>query len=217
MSKNSKMIVLVFMLAFVCCSPRSQGNSIRWVTFEDIRLSLENQPAMNVGFDVDDTVLFSSPAYYYGQQKYSPGSEDYLSNPDFQIELNNGLDRFSIPKEIVRKLIAFHKERGDNIFFITGRVPTETETLSALLAKTFQLEEANPVIFCGSNPGENPKIAALEENDIQIYYGDSDADISAAQAIHIRAIRIIRADNSTHKPLPEIGKLGEEVLVDSHY
>lgn len=217
MLRKTTTIVFVIVLAFVCCSPTSQENGIRWVTFEDIQLGLKNRPAMHVGFDVDDTVLFSSPAYYYGQQKYSPGSKDYLSNPDFHQELNNGLDRFSIPKEIARKLIAFHKERGDNIFFITGRDPTETETLSALLAKTFQLEDANPVVFCGSKPGENPKIAALEENDIQIYYGDSDGDISAAQAIRIRAIRIIRADNSTHKPLPEIGKLGEEVLVDSHY
>jgi acid phosphatase (class B) len=211
------MIVFVFILSFIWCSPTQREDNIRWVTFEDITLSVLNKPAMNVGFDVDDTVLFSSPAYYYGQQKYSPGSKDYLSNPDFHEELNNGLDRFSIPKEIARKLITFHKERGDNIFFITGRDPTETETLSALLAKTFQLQEVNPVIFCGANPGENPKIAALEENNIQIYYGDSDGDISAAQAIRIRAIRIIRADNSTHKPLPELGKLGEEVLVDSHY
>jgi len=217
MPKYKRMIIFVFICAFVGCSPTSQEKSIPWVTFEDITLSLQNQPAMNVGFDVDDTVLFSSPVYYYGQQKYSPGSQAYLSNPDFHEELNNGLDRFSIPKEIARKLIAFHKRRGDNIFFITGRHPTETETLSALLAETFQLEEVNPVVFCGANPGKNPKIAALAENNIQIYYGDSDGDISAAQAIRIRAIRIIRADNSTHKPLPEIGKYGEEVLVDSNY
>lgn len=172
---------------------------------------------MNVGFDVDDTVLFSSPAYYYGQQKYSPGSEEFLSDPDFQDELNNGLDKFSIPKEIARKLIAFHKDRGDNIFFITGRNPTKTETLTELLEKTFNLENTNPVIFCGAIPGDNPKIAPLREHDIQIFYGDSDGDILAAQALGIRAIRILRAHNSTHKPLPEVGKLGEEVLLDSRY
>ncbi|NOR12362.1 MAG: acid phosphatase AphA [Candidatus Aminicenantes bacterium] len=217
MISKEKIIVIVFILACLNCSPAIQEDQIRWVTFEDISISLQNQPAMNVGFDIDDTVLFSSPAYYYGQQKYSPGSKDYLSNPEFHMELNNGLDNFSIPKEIARKLIAFHKDRGDNIFFITGRNPTETETLTGLLAKTFDLQNPNPVIFCGANPGDNPKIALLQENNIQIFYGDSDGDILAAQAIRIRAIRIIRADNSTHKPLPESGKLGEEVLVDSHY
>ncbi len=217
MISKEKIIAIVFILACLSCSQAIQEDQIRWVTFEDISISLQNQPAMNVGFDIDDTVLFSSPAYYYGQQKYSPGSKDYLSNPEFQMELNNGLDSFSIPKEIARKLIAFHKDRGDNLFFITGRNPTETETLTGLLAKTFDLENPNPVIFCGAKPGENPKIALLQENNIQIYYGDSDSDIFAAQANRIRAIRILRADNTTHKPLPEIGNLGEEVLVDSHY
>ena len=217
MISKEKVIAIVFILAYLSCSPATQEDHIRWVTFEDIAISLQNQPAMNVGFDVDDTVLFSSPAYYYGQQKYSPGSKDYLSDPEFHKELNNGLDSFSIPKEIARKLIAFHKDRGDNIFFITGRDPTETETLTGLLAKTFDLENPNPVMFCGANPGENPKIAPLQENNIHIFYGDSDSDILAAQAIRIRAIRILRADNTTYKPLPEVGNLGEEVLMDSHY
>jgi acid phosphatase (class B) len=217
MIKNTKIIGIVFCIVCLSCSPTTQEDNIQWVTFEDITVSMQNQPAMNVGFDVDDTLLFSSPAYYYGKQKYSPGSKDYLSDPEFHKELNNGLDRFSIPKEIARKLIDFHKGRGDNIFFITGRDPTETETLTELLAQTFDLENPNPVIFCGANPGDNQKIAPLDENNIQVYYGDSDMDILAAQAIRIRAIRIIRADNSTHKPLPRIGSLGEEVLMDSHY
>jgi len=217
MSSREKIIAIVFLMAYLCCSPAVQEDNIRWVTYEELTLSLQNQPEMNVGFDIDDTVFFSSPAYYYGQQKYSPGSRDYLSNPEFHKELNNGLDSFSLPKEIAKKLVAFHKKRGDNMFFITGRNPTETETLTGLVAKTFDIENPNPVIFCGANPGENQKIAPLQENNIQIYYGDSDGDILAAQAVLIRAIRIQRADNTTHKPLPKIGNLGEEVLVDSHY
>lgn len=217
MISKAKTTLAVFLLVYLCCSPAPQEDNIRWVTFEELTLSLQDEPEMNVGFDVDDTALFSSPAYYYGQQKYSPGSKDYLSNPEFHTELNNRLDSYSLPKEIARKLIDFHKKRGDNIFFITGRDPTETETLTGLLGKTFDIENPNPVIFCGANPGENQKIAPLEENDIRVYYGDSDSDILAAQAIRIRAIRILRADNTTHKPLPKIGNLGEEVLVDSHY
>jgi acid phosphatase (class B) len=217
MISKEKIIAIVFIMACLSCSPATQEDDIRWVTYEDITISLQSQPAMNVGFDVDDTALFSSPAYYYGQQKYSPGSKKYLSNSEFHIELNNRLDSFSLPKEIARKLIDFHKDRGDNIFFITGRVPTETETLTGLRARTLALANLTPVIFCGANPGKNPKIFPLQENNIQLYYGDSDSDILAAQAIRIRAIRILRADNTTHKPLPEIGNLGEEVLVNSHY
>jgi acid phosphatase (class B) len=149
--------------------------------------------------------------------KYSPGNNTYLSMGDFWNEMNNGLDEYSLPKEIARKLLAFHLERKDSIYFITGREPTESETLTALLARTFGLEKPNKVIFTGSSPSENPKIKPLREHNIQIFYGDSDSDIRAAQSLRIRAIRIIRAGNSTHKPFPKIGKLGEEVLRDSQF
>ena len=56
---------------------------VHWVSVEQIAASLERQPAMTVGFDVDDTVLFSSPCFHYGKMKYSPDSEDYLGMDEF--------------------------------------------------------------------------------------------------------------------------------------
>ncbi len=44
--------------------------------------------------------------------------------------MNNGWDEFSIPKEVARQLIDMHVRRGDAIFFVTGRSPTKTETVS---------------------------------------------------------------------------------------
>jgi acid phosphatase (class B) len=192
-------------------------DSIHWVTVEDIARSLESEPQMNIGFDIDDTLLFSSPGYYYGQHKYSPGSEAYLIMEEFWNEMNNGLDRFSLPKECGRKLIELHKKRGDSIYFVTARVKTKTEGVTEILAETFGLKNPNKVIFTGSKLTENPKIRPIREYKIRIYYGDSDIDITAAQAVGIRAIRIIRAGNSTNKPLPKAGRLGEEVLVNSEY
>jgi len=157
--------------------------------------------------------LFSSPGYYYGKQKYSPKDFSFLEMEEFWNEMNNGLDRFSIPKECARKLIELHKKRGDSIYFITGRKKTKTETLTELLAKTFDLEDPNKVIFTSSKA----KIAPIKESNIKIFYGDSNGDIRAAQANGVRAIRIMRAKNSTHKPLPKNGSLGEEVLVNSDY
>ncbi len=52
---------------------------------------------MAVGFDIDDTVLFSSPGFWRGKT-FSPESEDYLKNPVFWEKMNNGWDEFSIPK-----------------------------------------------------------------------------------------------------------------------
>lgn len=217
MLKRSTILAIVISLFMLSCSPIEQEDNIRWITLDEVASSLQSQPPMNVGFDIDDTVLFSSPGYYYGQIKYSPGNSDFLTMEDFWNEMNNGLDEYSLPKEIARKLITFHRERGDAIYFITGREPTESETLTGLLGRTFGLENPNKVIFTGSSNTENPKIRPLKEHNIQIYYGDSDSDIRAAQTLRIRAIRIIRAGNSTHKPLPKIGNLGEEVLRDSQF
>ena len=81
-----KRICLIFVfisLIGASCTQSIQESDIHWVTLKDIARSLENQPVMNVGFDVDDTVLFSSPGYYYGQQKFSPGSNAYILEKEF--------------------------------------------------------------------------------------------------------------------------------------
>lgn len=190
---------------------------VRWITFDELVRSLEGKQATSVAFDIDDTVLFSSPGFYYGQQKYSPGSSAYTRLPEFWEEMNNRLDAFSLPKSIARKLIRFHKERGDSIYFITGRPPSETETVTELIGRTFDLDNPNPVIFTGNIGADNPKIGPLKAHGITIFYGDSNGDIKAAQSAGARAIRILRAGNSTSGPIPDPGFMGEEVLVDSEY
>ncbi len=213
-----KILILTFMLLFVSgCEKVEIEDSIRWVTIADIEKSLESQPPMNIGFDVDDTVLFSSAGFHYGQRKYSPGSSEFMQSEAFWEEMNNDLDKFSMPKECAERLIEIHKKRGDTIYFITARPATKTETLTDYLADIFALENPNKVIFTGFKRGENFKIEPIKKLNIQIFYGDSDTDIEAAQASGKRAIRIIRAENTKYKPLPEYGALGEEVLVDSGY
>jgi acid phosphatase (class B) len=216
---NKKIASIIAIISFILVSFACVGQeeNTRWVTLKDIARSLENQPPMNVGFDVDDTVLFSSPGYYYGREKYSPGNKAYVTMEEFWNEMNNGLDQFSIPKECARKLIELHKKRGDSIYFITARTKTKTESVTELLMKTFNLENIHEVIFTGVKLGENLKIKAIKENKIRIFYGDADSDIDAALEAGIRAIRIMRAVNSTNKPLPQNGSFGEEVLKNSEY
>ena len=52
---------------------------------------------------------------------------------------------------------------------------------------------------------------------VAMFYGDSDNDITAAQDAGARGIRVLRASNSTYRPLPMAGKFGEEVIVNSEY
>ena len=134
-------------------------------------------------------------------------------------KMNNGWDEFSIPKEVARQLIDIHVRRGDTIFFVTRRSPTKTETVSKTLADDFHIPASsmNPVIFAGDKPGQNTKTQWLQDKNIRMFYGDSDNDMTAARDVGIRGIRILRASNSTYKPLPQAGAFGEEVIVNSEY
>jgi len=187
---------------------------VHWVSVDQISATLEGQPAMAVGFDVDDTVLFSSPCFYYGKMKYSPTSEDYLKMDAFWTDIHtNNCDQYSIPKEVARKLIDMHTARGDDIYFITGRTKgTGEEMLTAAIQKAFGIEKMNDVVFTASS--EN-KVQFLKDHKLKIYYGDADSDMKAAMEADIRPIRVMRAQNSTYKPEPKNGKFGEEVIVDS--
>ena len=192
---------------------------IHWVSVAQIENSLTGRPPMAVGFDIDDTVLFSSPGFWRGKKTYSPNSEDYLKNPQFWEKMNNGWDEFSMPKEVARQLIAMHVKRGDSIWFVTGRSQTKTETVSKTLQDDFLIPAANmnPVIFAGDKPGQNTKTQWLQAKQIKVFYGDSDNDITAAREAGARGIRVLRAANSSYKPLPMAGALGEEVIVNSEY
>ncbi|CAG9001106.1 MAG: Class B acid phosphatase [Candidatus Celerinatantimonas neptuna] len=195
----------------------SQVPSLNWVSVADIAKELKGKPPMAVGFDVDDTVLFSSPGFYHGQQVFSPGGYSYLKNQKFWNDLNCHWDAFSMPKEIAKKLIAMHQKRGDDIYFITARTYSKCEITTQYLKKIFHIKHMNPVIFTGSKKGVLTKVPYIKAHDIKIYYGDSDSDILAARKAGAEGIRIIRAANSSYKPVPKNGDLGEQVVRDSQY
>ena len=213
----NKKVYLIPLLIILLAGACTQKTTVHWISIEEIKDSLRNEPPMNVAFDIDDTVFFSSPGYHYGQKKYSSSNQSFLNMEEFWEEMNNGLDRFSLPKECARILIDFHKNRGDSLYFITGRHKTKTESVTAIIAEIFDLKDPNKVIFTGPQRGKNMKIEPLRKFNVQIYYGDSDSDIKAAQAAGARPIRIMRAGNSTFKPFPDYGWLGEEVLANSEY
>ena len=197
----------------------AQQAPIHWVSVTQIARSLDGLPPMAVGFDIDDTLLFSSPGFYRGKQEFSPNDESYLKNPAFWEKMNNGWDAFSMPKEVGKALIAMHLKRGDHIYFVTGRSATKTETVSQTLQQTMNIpaDQLNPVIFAGDQPGQNTKVQWLKDKQMKLFYGDADGDIKAAQEVGIRGIRLLRAANSSYRPLPLAGALGEEVIINSQF
>jgi acid phosphatase (class B) len=216
--KKISIIALVSFLIVGCAAPVLEDPYApgRGISLETLTDSLPTLP-ITVGFDVDDTLLFSSPGFYYGtsNREGEGGTNKYGKDPFendlFWREMNSGLDKFSLPKETARKLIALHKSRGDEIWFITARPKTEGETLSGLLNATFDLAGNPPVIFAGYTP----KTHFIKQHRIQLYYGDSDTDVTEAQEAGIRVVRILRADISTDNRAVNVGGYGEEVLVGS--
>ena len=197
----------------------AQQQPIHWVSIEQIKTSLEGKAPMAVGFDIDDTVLFSSPGFYRGQLEFSPNDFSYLKNPQFWEKMNNEWDQFSMPKKVGINLVKMHLDRGDTVYFITGRTQTKTETVTKYVQEGLAIpaDKMNPVIFAGDAPGTNNKVSWMKDHKLAIYYGDADADIAAAHELNIRGIRILRAANSSYQPLPKAGQFGEEVVINSEY
>ncbi|SSY83960.1 Class B acid phosphatase precursor [Aggregatibacter actinomycetemcomitans] len=192
---------------------------IHWISVDQLKKELEGKAPMNISFDIDETVLFSSPCFYHGQQKYSPGKQDYLKNQDFWNEVNAGCDQYSIPKQIAVDLINMHQERGDQIYFITGRTAGDKDGVTPVLQKAFNIKNMHPVEFMGRRDRTTKynKTPGIIEHKVTIHYGDSDDDILAAKEAGVRGIRLMRAANSTYQPMPTLGGYGEEVLINSSY
>ncbi|MCY9854085.1 acid phosphatase AphA [Vibrio mediterranei] len=189
---------------------------INWVSVSDIQKQLPDHP-ITVGLDIDDTMLFSSPVFYRGQQKYSPGSNAYLKNQDFWNEASTGWDDFSLPKHSALALVNMHLAHGDTIYFITGRnAPAGKETLTSTIRHLFpkdRRDQIKPVVFAGGLEKEKQ----LKQAGVEQYYGDSDSDITSSMHVGIKAIRFLRNEQSTYVPMPQAGKYGEPVLIGSNY
>ncbi len=214
MKKNRILIITLFCLALTIGGYAQQAfNSI---SIEQIKNSLPPRPVA-VGFDVDDTVLFSAPGFYYGFENKDGenGTNRYgkrvLGSMEFWRDMNGHFDNFSIPKQSARDVIEMHKARGDKIYFITARPWTKDEILTKIVHREFKLDNKYPVIFSG----RTSKAVYIRNKNIRLFYGDSDSDISEAHHAGVRAIRFMRSPLSNNKGKYHPGKHGESVLENS--
>lgn len=193
------------------------------ITVEQLARMLPRHPVV-VGFDVDDTLIFSAPAFNALQPKYSPEvirPKDYskLTAAEraqyhaFWNEINERLDDSSIPKKIGKALLDLHVARKDEIYIISRRQATEppSDAATSRLERFFQIKLAHPVVQ--TNLGDKTRFIC--ERRIAYYYGDADSDITAAVAAGATPIRVKRAANSYAKDQPHNGELDEIVIKGS--
>jgi acid phosphatase (class B) len=203
------------------------GTKVHFIKLSDLQKSLPPAPIVAV-FDIDDTTLFTSGGFQWGTKHYgndivSAGvsvregdlktDEDKRRFREFWTKMNNELDEYSVPKWIARELIELHKKRGDKIYFVTKRINTGNEHLTALLKEWFGLPNLEPVIFTQ----REPKTSAFLKIHAQISYGDSDGDIRDSIAAGARPIRVIRARTSVNHEPTHNGAFGEDVLINSEF
>src|SRR4029077_5250068 len=160
MPRNLTAISLL--LIFTSVERAAEPSSVRTITLEELARSLPQEP-IRVVFDVDDTVLFTSPGFQWGSRTYGdtivsagvsvreedlPTDEQRRKYREFWTRMNNELDQFSIKKWIAGELIALHKSRGDKIYFVTKRIFTGSEHLTEILRREFGLSsDTAAVIF----------------------------------------------------------------------
>lgn len=195
------------------------------VTVEQLERMLPPPPVV-VGFDVDDTLVFSEPAFAPLQKEYPPEvirprdlraltPEQKARYHDFWNRLNNEYDDRSVPKRIGLRLLQLHLRRGDEIFIISKRqssVPAN-DLPTRRLERFFGVKLKNPVV----QTELRDKTPFIAERHIQYYYGDADTDITAARAAGATPIRVKRSSDSYSADKVHNGWYDEIVLAGSDW
>lgn len=192
------------------------------ITIEQLARVLPAHP-VRVGFDVDDTLIFSAPAFNELEPKYDAAvirPKDYASLTaeqkkqyhEFWNKLNEELDDRSIPRTIGKRLLELHTRRGDDIYIISKRQgtvpPTDTDTKR--YEKMFGMQFKHKVI----QTQLKDKAPFIAHAKLDYYYGDSDSDITSAVGAKATPIRVKRGKNSYAKDVPHNGQLDEIVLTN---
>lgn len=193
------------------------------VTVEQLVRLLPRHPVV-VGFDVDDTLISSTPAFNALEPSYDPKvvrpknlgeltNEQKAQYHAFWNELNEHLDDLSTPKRIGQVLLDLHVKRGDDIWIISRRQATvpPSGAVTRRLERLFNVKLAHEVV----QTNLTDKTRFICERRIEYYYGDADSDVTAAIAAGATPIRVKRAAGSYAKDRPRDGELGEIVIQGS--
>ncbi|WP_084089801.1 HAD family acid phosphatase [Erwinia oleae] len=212
---------VLIVLSFSSSAQKSLCDTKQFYTPKDISsvISSKFPEPENVGFDVDDTLLFSTPSFVLGKAIFSINSDAWSHDANFWQQVNNDLLVYSKKKESMQKIINYHLKRDDNIYFITDRPRTNTEGLSSRLANDFNIPfyKRNVVIFKSYIDGvKRNKDYFIKRNNIAIYYGDSDSDIihDRNTVLKLRVLRSAASQNQSHY---HPGVYCEFIITDTDY
>ena len=145
---------------------------------------------LNVGFDIDDTVLFSKDVFLnIPETKRNPIDYGWVNTQD---------ERLSIFITPTVELINYFKANGHNIFFITARSGENGDFLATFLTKSlnFKIIKDKNIFFCPketiNGKSFTTKHYTMQKLKLDLFYGDADTDIIAALKAGVHPVRIVR-------------------------
>ena len=160
-------------------------------------LFASNPGILNVGFDIDDTVLYSKDIFSsIPVGKRNPIDYNWVNLQDKK------LSRLIAP---TIKLIKYFNSNGHNIFFITARSSENGESLANFLSECLDLRVVinKNLFFCPkeyiSGTPYTTKHRTMKKLQLDLFYGDADSDIIAALKAGVHPIRIVRYKDSINQ------------------
>ena len=149
---------------------------------------------LNVGFDIDDTVLFSRDVFLnIPKDKRNPIDYGWVNTHD---------DGMSIYIDPTVKLINYFISNGHNVLFITARSGENGEALATFLSQGlgFPIKKNMNLFFAPSEKinGKNhtTKHRIMKRLNLDLFYGDGDSDIVASLISGVYPVRIVRHESS---------------------
>ena len=158
---------------------------------------IEPQPVLGqlkVGFDIDDTVLFSRDNFLKAQQlSDDPDHLDYG-----WVNLHDSL--YSVTIQPIAELIGFLRAHGHEVYFITARPGINGDAVARHLTRELGFDiTLNENLFFSpkfkdtvSGYKFTTKHNRISELGLHIYYGDADNDMVAASIAGVRGVRVVR-------------------------
>jgi acid phosphatase (class B) len=204
---------------------------------------LDLSAATAIGFDIDDTLLFSTPTF---NRAFATGGTPSPTDTVFWTAANGcdgGCDAETLTladgttkqlpandpsgvKAKARELVDYHRALGQEVYAITARPDINGDPLRAYLETELGFP-ADHVFFepdidqPGNPAGKTDRMAAL---GIDVFYGDSDSDITDARKVQgttIQGIRFLRSPKSSYRSGGRLAKYhpgyyGEPIIADSY-
>lgn len=159
---------------------------------------------LGVGFDYDDTLVFSAPAY---QKAFARSTQPF--SPGFWSIVNQSYD-LEKPKLIPYVLAWGFRILGFRVVVISSRPAVDSEALK----KEWRYLVGRGYFIFASGEGKH---AYLQNGNYLLFFGDGDSDIQEARRARVFPVRIRRSAKSIFKEDYHPGTLGEFVLPLSEF